>query len=237
MLNLRRRAILFLVMFLALPLLSSSIPISCVEYKAAFQWPSPIYPDSDITLTVVVTNQGSKSLRVSSIQVVFDWSGATYSVGGCPQVIPSGSEAKIALSVHVPDGIPTKTDHAVTWTFSVADPGLLGGWGNDQKSQSKINIYVSKSSPPQATAPNLPISLPSSQPDYSGFFFFVLALMVVILVIIGLTSKKKQSQPPAQYVSLPYVPLMATQTQAFCRHCGATILPDSIFCGSCGKKQ
>jgi hypothetical protein len=217
----------------------------CIEYQIVYSYPQPIYPDSDITLTFEIRNLGTKPLRISRVEVSFDWSGASYPVDGPPTVIQSGGSAAFRKSVHVPDGISTNTDHAVTITMFAADPALLGGWGKDDQLQTRFSMFISKP-PPPPNPQTIAIDRPQNRtPDYGGFIGALpwLALMTLIALAFVAVVMRQHSRVVSHVPARELAPKhSATQPQeisttvAYCRNCGTPLKADSNFCEQCGER-
>jgi hypothetical protein len=171
-------------MFFSL-LVLSLIPVTCVVMSVALMYPQPIYPDSDIAITIRVNNGGPKSMRVSKVLVKFDWAPELTYQTGETKIIPSGSQAEFSLRFHVPDGITTNIEHVFTITVYAADP-TDGVWQGDVSAESKFNVPIAKRPPPRTEViVETNVWTMTAKPPDIGFAFGILSLFIVALVLVG----------------------------------------------------
>ena len=200
----------------------SLVPVTCFAINYEVSWGTPVYPDSDLSLTIKINNLGPQSLRVSSLFLSFDWAPTkvSYSPEGLPRVIPSGGSATFTLAIRVPEGIGTDMEHVTSMVIFAADPSGTA-WGEDAKWQSQFKIYVSKR-PAYTYGTVWTATLGTATgPDYSAVFFLIVFVVLPVAFAITLLHQRRRASKAG--------PIK-------CRYCGSAVPYDSVFCPSCGHK-
>ena len=118
--------------------------------------PSKVTEGEKVVFHVIVQNTGSQSMKVTKVEIHFDWMEENYYYRSenVPAVIASGEEHTFSISVPIPKGIPTETHHPFQIRVEASDPGVLSEWGDPYSEQFDSSIYVNEYVPPPDTGNN-----------------------------------------------------------------------------------
>jgi len=72
-----------------------------------------------------------------------------------------------------------------------------------------------------------------------GVFFPVGLLVFIAFIVTVIVASKPMQNEPMSHPPPPSYDVAATQTistEKFCKHCGAELAPNSLYCPHCGQK-
>ncbi len=140
-----------------------------------------------VTFHITVENTGSHSMKVTELGIRLDWMEENYYhfTDDVPEVIASGGEHTFDITVSIPKGIPTDTDHALQISVEASDPGWLSEWGSPYSTTYTgsiyINEYVPPPPPPSDTGNN------DNGDSSGGSSPFVGAPLLILAVLLAMT--------------------------------------------------
>jgi hypothetical protein len=178
------------------------VPVACAAWISVELITSlPIYPDTDLSITVRVKNDRESEIRVFSVSLWFDW-GTTllFEAQGDLKIISGSSHEDFSFTVHVPTDIATDRRHTATVVVHAKVPSYEGG-ETDAAPQWDFTIPVSKPIPTTITAthptvyttsmlgvtiayPGIPPpTTPSTEPTTSDHLSAYIPILFIIFVV------------------------------------------------------
>jgi hypothetical protein len=188
----------------------------------------PAFLGQSITAWVNVQNTGSGPVRVSKVEIRFDWYN-TYT-DNVPVILQPGETHKWTFEDRT---VPSQTwigKHSYDVAVWVAWADTSGGWEKDQAVTQRIDFAVQEPPPPAPETVVQTIAGPLSPTASSdGSWILPLVLIIGLVVVVGITvTLRKPASPPASVASVPVT--------GRCPQCGSPNPPENQFCGKCGKR-
>ena len=201
--------------------------------------PTQVHAGSDVNFEIQITNIGSEAMEITDVWIHFDWMEKdTYYYShevsdDNPYILGSGDTATFSISVPIPEGITTHTDHTFDIVIYAADPGFISEWGDSYPQTYSGSVFVEA---PSSSGSGSSSGNVNGADALIGALVIIAIVALIIVAIVAISSKSKRNR----YQQPPQPPYLIGRNQGMppstkiCPYCGREIPADAKICPYCG---